>query len=170
MNQLITIANIGIRQDNEGRFCLNDFHRAAGGLDKHKPAYWTRGDAFLDLVQEVQLERIDQGADLQLAPVASVHGGSNPGTYVIKELVYAYAMWISAKFHLQVIRAYDQLVVQPQVQAIRVPTTFREALLLAAEQQEKLEQAHAQIAMDAPKVRVYDTVVATFSAGLAGAP
>ena len=47
-----------------------------------------------------------------ITALVKMHGGRTPGTYACKELVYAYAMWISPAFHLKVIRAYDELQTQ----------------------------------------------------------
>ena len=64
----------------------------------------------------------------QIEPVKKMEGVKG-GTYVVKELVYSYAMWISAKFHLQVIRAYDAMVMQFRVKARQAISPEQQALL-----------------------------------------
>jgi len=96
----LMIANVGIRQDDQGRYCLNDLHRAAGGEKKHGPSYWMENAQTTELIAELA----DTGN-----PVSVLKGGTIQGTYVCKELVYSYAMWISPSFNLKVIRAYDQM-------------------------------------------------------------
>lgn len=104
----IIIANQLIRQDEDGLYCLNDLHRASGGQSKHRTGYWLSNDVTTELIEELDTE-----AGIP-ASVRIRKGGSNQGTYVCKELVYAYAMWISPKFHLHVIRAFDTVVTQKQ--------------------------------------------------------
>ncbi|WP_145588097.1 KilA-N domain-containing protein [Yersinia aldovae] len=105
MNQLLVIEGVSVRLDNSGRYCLNDLHRAAGALDKHKPAFWLRNEQAVQLVTELQISNSPMEQ-----PVHVVRGGIEQGTYVCKELVYAYAMWISASFSLKVIRTFDLVV------------------------------------------------------------
>ena len=113
----LTIASTKIRQDAEGRFCLNDCHRASGGEKAKQPANFMRLDTTQALVQEiaenshssdVRNASIDTG--IPVSPISVKRGGLDQGTYVCKELVYAYAMWISPSFNLTVIRAFDDLV------------------------------------------------------------
>lgn len=111
MNTLpIIIENISIRQDENGRYCLNDLHKASGGEARHKPGNWLVLQQTIELIEELTVAGIP--ATEQNQPVSTIQGGLKQGTYVCKELVYAYAMWISAKFHLKVIRTFDAVVSQ----------------------------------------------------------
>lgn len=155
----IVIANTTIRTDTEGRYCLNDLHRAAGGEAKHQPAFWMRNAQTQALIEE-----IGASANLQ-TPVTTLNDGKNNGTYVAKELVYAYAMWISPAFHLKVIRAYDAMVTQSA--SIAIPQTLPEALRLAAEAIERNEKlalenkAQAEALAEAtPKIRALELISA----------
>jgi hypothetical protein len=105
----ITIGGVQIRTDAAGRYCLNDLHKAAGGLKKDLPTYWLSSGKAKELVSELDS---DTGKPASLRPLVARRSGPYElrGTYVVKELVYAYAMWISAHFHIKVIRAYDELV------------------------------------------------------------
>ncbi|WP_218563952.1 KilA-N domain-containing protein [Marinospirillum perlucidum] len=106
MSNLI-VADVAVRQDDQGRFCLNDLHRAAGGERRHEPNRFLRLDTSSQLIEEL-FNSPDVGNEIPLASKAGRYGG----TFVVKELVYAYAMWISPAFHLKVIRAYDELQTQ----------------------------------------------------------
>ncbi|HEN9533163.1 TPA: KilA-N domain-containing protein [Acinetobacter baumannii] len=142
--QHIKIDETIIRQDENGRYCINDLHKASGGEERNKPKFFLENKKTQELVQE-----LTEGGN-PTSPVEVIRGGLNQGTYVVKELVYSYAMWISAKFNLKVIRTFDQVVnasKQPQI-----PQTLSEALQLAADQARQLELA-------APKVQYFDKVV-----------
>lgn len=113
MNNSIVIEGISVRQHNDGNFCLNDLQRAAVANP-----YETRSPRSLEVYEFMRrvetlamidlLEKETTG-NLRIAPVVTVPG-RNGGTYVCKELVYAYAMWISPTFSLKVIRTFDQVV------------------------------------------------------------
>ena len=141
----LTITGIGIRQDADGRYNLNDLHRAAGGEQRHQPRYFLANQQTVELIAELG----DSGN-----PLSVVRGGADQGTYAARELVYAYAMWISPAFHLQVIRAYDALATRPPaLDALQDPATLRTLLLGYAERQLQLEQ---QVQEQAPKVEALD--------------
>jgi len=98
MNALV-IGTCNIREQ-DGLFSLNDLHRAAGGEAKHEPNQYMRLDQTRALVAELK------SADSRnYEPVKSVRGRFG-GTYACRELVIAYAAWISAAFHLKVIRVF----------------------------------------------------------------
>lgn len=150
---VLIIANTTIRQDSEGRYCLNDCHKASGMGASKKPSEWMRNEQSSQLIAEISQSENSRFGGKQpflkenISPVNIVKGGNNPGTYVVKELVYAYAMWISPSFNLQVIRAYDDLVegrYQPVVD-FNDPTFLRNTLLSYTEKCIVLENENKEL-------------------------
>ncbi|EPV1049952.1 KilA-N domain-containing protein [Salmonella enterica subsp. enterica serovar Newport] len=101
----IIISDIKIHMDEDGRYSLNDLHTASSKEDKHQPAFFMRRNETIELINE-----IFNSANMQDKKPVDSKKGRYGGTYACKELVYSYAMWISAAFALKVIRAYDSMV------------------------------------------------------------
>lgn len=112
--QPLVIGEFSIRQDEDGRYCLNDLHKAGGDLRKDRPGFFIENEKTQELIAAIEDENYDAGNSASCKKAVNIirGRGKEQGTYVVKELVYSYAMWISAKFHLMVIRAYDSLVME----------------------------------------------------------
>lgn len=95
----LVINSQAISQDN-GFFSLNDLHKSSGNNPNHKPVFFLRNQETQEMIAELEKENIIAYHTKQ---------GKQGGTYACRELVYRYAMWISAKFSLMVIRAFDAL-------------------------------------------------------------
>ncbi|MBU9154187.1 phage antirepressor KilAC domain-containing protein [Burkholderia gladioli] len=155
----LVISNFEIRCDHLGRYCVNDLHQSAGGEVRHQPGFWLRNAQTQALIAAIR-----NSANSQSFPTASIAGRAG-GTYVCRELVYAYAMWISPEFHLQVIRAYDAQLSTSQAALAttqfyaRIPKTLPDALRLAADESERADRAEAELAVAAPKVEALDRLV-----------
>ena len=115
----LSILNTSIRT-HESLFSLNDLHKASGGAEKHRPSLFIRLDTTQDLISEIQKEV--KSTDL----IFKTTGGRGlRGTYACQELVLSYAMWISPKFHLIVLRAFLAMHRnQPQQLALPEPQKF----------------------------------------------
>lgn len=73
----LTLGSVPIRQHG-GLFSLNDLHRASGGQAGHRPGEFLRNEQTKALIAEIETAGISA----------------------------AYAAWISAAFHLRVIRVF----------------------------------------------------------------
>jgi len=101
--QNLTIDNVVISKTEDNLYRINDLHKASGAGKKKQPS------DFLKLVGTQELIAEIIGTEQKQA-LRTIQGGNlEQGTYIVKELVYAYAMWISPKFMLHVINTFDSI-------------------------------------------------------------
>lgn len=108
----------------ENLYSLNDLHQASGSENKHSPFRFIRLETTKELIAEIEKETPN---------ALKVIRGTQGGTYACEEIALAYAMWISPKFHLVVLRAFIAMHkgnAQPQQPALPVieERTFNHSL------------------------------------------
>ncbi|OOF84175.1 bacteriocin [Rodentibacter ratti] len=104
MTNQLSIFNTPIRS-YENLFSLNDLHLASGNDPKHRPSLFIRNEQTKELAKEIENERSTK----TIFAIKTIRGGKDisiQGTWACEELVLSYAMWISPKFHLVVLRAF----------------------------------------------------------------
>ncbi|MFD1806191.1 KilA-N domain-containing protein [Pasteurella oralis] len=114
----LTILNNSIRTLND-LYSLTDLHRLSGGEEKHRPSHFLRLDQTKELITVIN----NENSNVQICTFKIIRG-SQGGTYACEELVLSYAMWISPKFHLIVLRAFLAMhrgEVKPQQLALPEP-------------------------------------------------
>ncbi|HHT7758172.1 KilA-N domain-containing protein [Pasteurella multocida] len=148
----LSILNTSIRTlDN--LYSLNDLHKANGNDPKHRPSLFARNEQTRELVEQINIE--NNRSTKVIFALKSIRGGSDiskQGTWACEELVLSYAMWISPKFHLIVLRAFLAMhrgEVKPQQLALPEPNynmsniaQSEEVLALLIQMYSHLFQAH----------------------------
>lgn len=130
---MLTIKETQISQNENGLYSLNDLHKSAGGEPKYQPSNWLRLDSTKDLIEEINKPRSSEVRNaIQIS-----QGGKHQGTFVCKEMVYAYAMWISPSFMIKVINVFDAIATGDIESALRRADTTASQLRLKKIEQEK---------------------------------
>lgn len=148
----LTILKTSIGQlDN--LFNLKDLHRVSGNEAKHEPYRFVRLDTTKELIEEIQKE------DPTTQPLKTLRG-TQGGTYACEELALAYAMWISPKFHLVVLRAFlamhkGELQNSAQIAPLTITPEQQRAI------QEAVQQAHYRTGLHWQEI--YSRLKSTFN-------
>jgi hypothetical protein len=82
-----------IKNDGKGMYSLDDFHKASGSENRHKPSYFLKLDRTIDMISVM-------GSTVKKMP------GRYGGTYSSMGILRAYAMWISPKYTLEIINDF----------------------------------------------------------------
>lgn len=90
---------------NKGElFSANDLHKIAGGVRGKEPSMWLENKQTKDLINEL----LETGIPVTKIYMVTKGRGKNTGVWLCEDLMYAYAAWLSPKFHLLMIRCFKE--------------------------------------------------------------
>ena len=115
---MLVINNIEVKSNEDGLFSLADLWRSTGNNKNKKPSKWLSLKGTIGKIDYLCLDRKRALSNQQVIS-KSVHNY----TYVCKELVYSYAMWINDEYHFKVIHAFDALVVGEFATALKIASS-----------------------------------------------
>jgi len=145
----ISIANVELTVDAEGRYNLNALHRASGGEKKDGPSYWLATEKAKELIVELSTTGFPVVAQIQ--PVNTIVGGNAPGTFAVEQVIVAYANWISPAFYLKVINTF--LEAQRKMTPAQRLLQQAKALVVLEEKQWELEREQARVAKESAETK-----------------
>jgi len=126
----LVINNVEIGTDDAGRFSLNDLHKAAGSTVAALPNKFLRQDSVK------KVSEILNAQNRAFNAIEVKRGRYTGGTWVCKELVYKYAMWVDAEFEVKVIQTFDSIN-----RAARAPDSMQRLNEIVSKAQKANEEA-----------------------------
>jgi hypothetical protein len=138
--QLPVIAGVEITTDEKGRFNLNALHKASKTGPSKKPSEWMRNAQTKELADKLSgKSRLGQNV------INTIKGGSAPGTFAVKQLAVAYAAWVDADFHLEVLDVF----IESKEQKSQAPLSVEEIIYAQSgallEHKQQMEQQGRQL-------------------------
>lgn len=120
--QPLYIGDFKIERTTNGLYNLNNLHAASGLSVSKEPSKFRRNKQT-----HILISKLEQSVKLHVTsnPILVTQHGGKPetrGTYACKEIVYAYAMWLSAEFAIKVIRTFDDVATGKYIKAEGQPT------------------------------------------------
>lgn len=107
----ITVFGTNIRKDAEGRFSLNDLHKAAmakgHATESQRPGSFLKADGIKEFVDTLDGKNSDA---LFVASVKTVKGGKNQGTFACELVALRYAGWISSSVEVEVYQTFQKVI------------------------------------------------------------
>lgn len=120
----VIINGTEVRISEDGLYSLNDLHKSSGGERKHQVPNFLRHQTTKEIIAEL----CNSSHSRSYKDIINKTAGRYGGTWVCKELVYSYGMWVSAKFQLRVINTFDAVASGDMHKAVAVASNDKRLL------------------------------------------